>query len=217
MEIDMRHALKNSIKENMHALLECTFVDYANLLRTNYPGKTIRNAAVFVSGVPEFARLGLIELVDARTGIREGIPDFIARRIKRSKHQAIWIPGPNFPADPMDIYDQMKPFSPLVMFGSLFVHILRHSVCLLCRSLKPTREARDRSNAPLTLSPRDAQAVKKPSTLRCGLLRTVRVKTFMRLWLGFSDPPAFSMHVNTLWNDSPRHGLSSIEEKWRLE
>jgi hypothetical protein len=30
MEIDMRHAVKNSIKENMHALLECIFVDYAN-------------------------------------------------------------------------------------------------------------------------------------------------------------------------------------------
>jgi hypothetical protein len=110
MENNMKHALKNSIKENMHALLECTFVDYANLLRTNYPGKTIRNAAVFVSGVPEFARLGFIELVDARAGIRDGIPDFIVRRIKRSKHQPIWIPGPNFPADPMDIYDQMKPF-----------------------------------------------------------------------------------------------------------
>ena len=106
----MKHALKNSIKENMHALLECTFVDYANLLRTNYPGKTIRNAAVFVSGVPEFARLGLIELVDARTGIRKGIPDFIVRRIKRAKHQPIWVPGPNFPAYPWAVYDQMKPF-----------------------------------------------------------------------------------------------------------
>src|ERR1035437_991268 len=110
MEIDMRNAVKNSIKENMHALLECIFVDYANLLRANYPGQTIRNAAVFVSGVPEFARLGFIELVDARTGIRDGIPDFIVRRIKRAKHQPIWIPGPNFPASPDDIYDQMKPF-----------------------------------------------------------------------------------------------------------
>ena len=79
----MRNAVKNSIKENTHALLECIFVDYANLLRANYPGQTIRNAAVFVSGVPEFTRLGFIELVDARTGIRDGIPDFIVRRIKR--------------------------------------------------------------------------------------------------------------------------------------
>jgi hypothetical protein len=109
MENDMRHTVKNSIKENMHALLECIFVDYANLLRENYPDRTIRNAAVFLSGVPEFARLGFIELVDARAGIREGIPDSIARRIKRSKHQPIWIPGPNFPANPMDMYDQMKP------------------------------------------------------------------------------------------------------------
>ena len=93
----MRHAVKN-FKENMHALLECIFVDYANLLRANYPGRTIRNVTVFVSGVPEFARLGFIELVDARTGIPEGIPDFMLRRIERAKHQPIWIPGPNFPA-----------------------------------------------------------------------------------------------------------------------
>ena len=73
----MQHALKNSITENMHGLLECTFVDYANLLRAKYPDKTIRNAAVFASGVPEFARLGFIELVDARTGIPEGIWTFL--------------------------------------------------------------------------------------------------------------------------------------------
>lgn len=78
----MIHAV-SSIRENMHPLLECTFVDYANLLRANYPDKTIRNAAVFASGVPEFARLGYIELVDARTGIPEGIPDFLIRTIKR--------------------------------------------------------------------------------------------------------------------------------------
>jgi tRNA A37 N6-isopentenylltransferase MiaA len=104
----MKHALKNSISENMHALLECTFVDYANQLRAKYPGRIIRNAAVFASGVPEFARLGLIELVDARRGIPEGIPDFLVRTIKRAKHQPIWIPGVNFPDDSMDIYDQMK-------------------------------------------------------------------------------------------------------------
>ena len=109
MENDMRHAVKN-FRENMHSLLECIFVDYANLLRTNYPGRTIRNAAVFVSGVPEFARLGFIELVYARIGIPEGIPDFMLRRIERAKHQPIWIPGPNFPASPEGIYDQMKSF-----------------------------------------------------------------------------------------------------------
>jgi hypothetical protein len=102
MENDMRHAVKN-FRENMHGLLECIFVDYANLLQANYPGRTIRNAAVFISGVPEFARLGFIELVDTRTGIRDGIPDFIVRRIKHAKHQPIWIPGPNFPASPEGI------------------------------------------------------------------------------------------------------------------
>jgi len=62
---------KNAINENMHALLECLFVLYANELRTKYPDQTIRNSAVFRSGVPEFARLGFIQLVDARKGIPE--------------------------------------------------------------------------------------------------------------------------------------------------
>ena len=105
----MKHAPKNSITENMHGLLECTFADYANRLRANYPGQTIRNAVVFASGVPEFARLGFIELVDAKIRIPRGIPDFLVRTIKRAKHQPIWIPGVNFPDNPMDIYEQMKP------------------------------------------------------------------------------------------------------------
>jgi hypothetical protein len=104
----MKHALKHSITENMHGLLECTFVDYANQLRANYPGRIIRNATVFASGVPEFARLGFIELVDARSGIPKDIPDFLIRTIKRAKRQPIWIPGVNFPDDPFDIYEQMK-------------------------------------------------------------------------------------------------------------
>ena len=58
------------------------------------------------SAVPEFARLGFIELVDARSGIPDSIPDFLVRSIKRAKHQPIWIPGVNFPDDPMDIYEQ---------------------------------------------------------------------------------------------------------------
>jgi hypothetical protein len=106
----MKHALKNSIKDNMHGLLECIFVGYANQLRANYPGRIIRNAKVFASGVPEFARLGFIELVNARSGIPEGIPDFLVRTIKRAKHQPIWIPGVNFPDDPWDINEQMKPY-----------------------------------------------------------------------------------------------------------
>ena len=106
----MKHPLKNSIKYNMHSLLECIFVDYANQLRANYPDRIIRNAKVFASGVPEFARLGFIELVDARRGIPEDIPDFLVRTIKRAKHQPIWIPGVNFPDDPWDINEQMRPF-----------------------------------------------------------------------------------------------------------
>jgi hypothetical protein len=108
-ENDMRNVPKNSVTENMYRLLECTFVDYANQLRANYPGRKIRNAAVFASGVAEFARLGFIELVDARIGIPKGIPDFLVRTIKRAKYQPIWIPGVNFPDNPMDIYEQMKP------------------------------------------------------------------------------------------------------------
>ena len=103
------HVLKKSIKENMHGLLECMFVDYANQLWSTHPERTIRNAEVFASGVLEFARRGFIELVDARTGIPEGIPAFLVRTIKRAKHQPIWIPGENFPDNPMDIYEQMKP------------------------------------------------------------------------------------------------------------
>jgi tRNA A37 N6-isopentenylltransferase MiaA len=109
MEDDMKHALRNSIKENMHALLESTLVQYANLLRSKYPDKTIRNADVFTSGVNEFARLGYIELVDARIGIPNGLPAFLVQTIKRAKHQPIWIPGRNFPDEPWEIYDRMQP------------------------------------------------------------------------------------------------------------
>jgi len=109
MENRMIHALRNSIKENMQGLLECIFSDYANQLRSSYPKQKIRNAAVFASGVPEFARLGYFELVDARKGIPDGLPAGLVRTIKRARHQPIWIPGPNFPDEPWDLYDQMKP------------------------------------------------------------------------------------------------------------
>ena len=104
----MKHALKKSIKENMHGLLESMFVQYANLLRSNYPDKAIRNGAVFASGIQEFSRLGYIELVDARTEIPDGLPAFLVQTIKRAK-PPIWIPGPNFPDEPWDMYEQMKP------------------------------------------------------------------------------------------------------------
>jgi hypothetical protein len=104
----MRHALKE-LKENVHGLLESLFVGYANCLRADHPELKIRNATVLTSAIREFARLGYIELVDRRSGIPEDIPDFLVRAIKRVKHQPIWIPGPNFPDDPWDLYHQMKP------------------------------------------------------------------------------------------------------------
>lgn len=104
----MKHALKNSIRENMHGLLELTLVQYANLLRSKYPDKTIRNADVFRSGVNEFARLGYIELVGARIGIPNGLPAFLVQTIKRAK-PPIWIPRPNFPDEPWEIDELMKP------------------------------------------------------------------------------------------------------------
>ena len=85
----MKNGPNNSVTENMFALLKCIFADYANQLRDNYPTQTIRNAAVVASGVPEFARLGFIELVDTRRGIPNHIPGFLVRRIKRAKHQPI--------------------------------------------------------------------------------------------------------------------------------
>jgi hypothetical protein len=107
---EMKHALKNSIAENMHGLLEHMFVNFANQLRAKYPDKTIRNAAVLVSGVPEFARLGYIQLVDGRKGIPQDLPQLLITTIKRSRHHPIWIPGPNFPDKPWDIYEQMQPY-----------------------------------------------------------------------------------------------------------
>src|SRR6476659_6696639 len=106
----MKHFV-SSIQENMYGLVECIFVEYANLLRLKYPNRTIRNAAVFASGVPEFSRFGYIELIDARKGIPEEIPDFLVRTIKRSKRQPIWMPGPNFPDDPFELHDYMKPYT----------------------------------------------------------------------------------------------------------
>jgi hypothetical protein len=83
------------------------FVRYANDLREVYPGQTIRNAAVFASGIPEFERFGYIELVDTRTGIREGIPKFLIDSIKRCKRQPVWIPSTNFPDEFRGIYKEM--------------------------------------------------------------------------------------------------------------
>jgi hypothetical protein len=69
----------------------------------------IRNTVVFASAVKEFERFGYIELIDRRFGIPAGLPDFLVRTIKRSKHHSIWIPGPCFPDEPWDLFDLMKP------------------------------------------------------------------------------------------------------------
>ena len=104
----MRHS-QNSPTANMNAILECIFTDYANQLRVANPGRKIRNAAVFASAIPEFERLGYIELVDTRNGLRKGIPKLLIDTIKRSKRQPIWIPSRNFPVDLSDIVKEMKP------------------------------------------------------------------------------------------------------------
>jgi hypothetical protein len=108
LEEDMKHAVKN-LKENMHDLLESLFENYARQLRADYPEQTIRKAVVFASAIREFARLGYIELVDVRFGIPADIPKALVRTIKRSRHHPIWIPGPGFPDEPWDLFDQMKP------------------------------------------------------------------------------------------------------------
>jgi hypothetical protein len=107
VEIEMKHALGN-LTDNMHGLLESMFANYAGILRAKYPDRTIRKEAVLASAIAEFERLGFIELVDTRVGIPDDTPDFLVTTIKRSK-PPIWIPGKNFPDEPFDLYDRMKP------------------------------------------------------------------------------------------------------------
>ena len=104
----MHQELRNAIRGNLHGLLEAIFRQYANLLRSKYRDKTIHNVGVFTSGVNEFARLGYIERVDARTRIPDGLPPGLVRTIKRAKHQPIWVPGPQFPDEPFDLFEIMK-------------------------------------------------------------------------------------------------------------
>jgi hypothetical protein len=80
----MKHAPRN-MTENMHGLLESMFTHYACALRTEYPGRAVRKATVFASAISEFERLGFIELVDARIGIPQDVPDFLGPTIKRAK------------------------------------------------------------------------------------------------------------------------------------
>lgn len=100
---------QNSTMANMHGLLECTFVNYANLLRTKYPDKTIRNAAVFDSAIRECSRLGYIELINSKRNMPANLPKRIVQTLKRVRHFPIWIMGPNFPDDPWSMFDQLRP------------------------------------------------------------------------------------------------------------
>ena len=103
----MRQAVR-ALPKNMFALVEVILVDYANQLRAAYPKRQIRNATVFASAVPECARLGYIELVDARQKIPAHISDYVAHKIKRAR-QPIWVPGKKFPRNPFDMFELMNP------------------------------------------------------------------------------------------------------------
>jgi hypothetical protein len=94
--------------QNLHALLKAIFAMYAADLRHRYKGHIIRNAAVFDSAIRECSRLGYIELVNSKKDAAN-VPDLIARRLKRVKHFPIWIMGPNFPDEPMNLLDQLRP------------------------------------------------------------------------------------------------------------
>ena len=109
-----RHS--NSSTENLHPFLKMIFGCYVFKLREEYPGRKIRNAAVFASAIERLNASGYIELVDARTGIRKGIPEFLIDSIilidsiKRAKRKPIWIPSRNFPLDLFDLDKEMQPY-----------------------------------------------------------------------------------------------------------
>jgi hypothetical protein len=96
------------VSQNLHALLKAIFATYAADLRHRYKGHIIRNAAVFDSAIRECSRLGYIQLVNSKKDAAD-VPDLIARRLKRVKHFPIWIMGPNFPDEPMNLLDQLRP------------------------------------------------------------------------------------------------------------
>jgi hypothetical protein len=107
----MRNKLMNStIVENVHPLLENILMYYANELRSEYPELKIRNAVVFKSAILELARRGFIELVDARKCIPAHVSEDDAQRVKRMKHQPVWIPSPRWPDWSMDIHKLLRPY-----------------------------------------------------------------------------------------------------------
>ena len=78
--------------ENYATALRIIFADYANRLRAQYPNRTIRNSDVFSSAVVAFSRRKLIALVKAKSAIPVEVPEFLIRRIRRTKHFPIWMP-----------------------------------------------------------------------------------------------------------------------------
>jgi hypothetical protein len=98
---------KNAAIEHICGLLEEFFFCYAAKLQEAHPGRPIRIEAVFESGIPEFERLGYIELIDARKGTPKGIPDIFVREAKRAR-APMWVLGQNWPGRIFDIFDQMK-------------------------------------------------------------------------------------------------------------
>ena len=96
-------------KQNLHALPKETLSMYARDLRAQYPNQTIRNTTVIDSAIREWSRFGYIELVDCRREIPAEIPGVLVRRLKRVRRHPIWIMGRQFPDDPMDMFDQMRP------------------------------------------------------------------------------------------------------------
>jgi hypothetical protein len=93
----MRNKIKTSFTENVHPLLECTCMDYANGLRAEYPAETIRNGAVFKSacfetGATWFYRAGRRQERNTRACQSD-----VAQRVKFMKHQPVWILDGKFP------------------------------------------------------------------------------------------------------------------------
>jgi hypothetical protein len=94
---------------NMHALLKEMFRDYARQLRDRYNDRKIRTTMVFESAIKEYARLGYIVLVDKMRGIPPELSEHYIQRVKRIRHQPVWMPSRKFPNMPLDLLDEVRP------------------------------------------------------------------------------------------------------------
>jgi hypothetical protein len=61
------------------------------------------------TAIPEMAKHGYIELVDGAKEIPGWVPDSLVRTIKRVKYKPIWLPGPKFPDEPLDMDKYLWP------------------------------------------------------------------------------------------------------------